>query len=376
MSVAFEPLELLRGPAIPNRIALAPMTNQQSEEDGTLSSEEIDWLTARARGGFGLVTTACSHVLASGKGFPGELGIFDDVLSPGLRRLADSLRDAGSVSAVQLYHGGMRALGEDRVGPSEDAHSGTRALTSPEVWALLESFVAAAVRAERAGFDGVQIHGAHGYLVSEFLSPVINRRTDEFGGDAERRARFLLHLIDRIRDECGPRFQLGVRISPERFGQDIFESLALAERLLDAEKIDTLDVSLWDVRKLPEDERARDRLLIDWFTDLPRAGVRLGVSGKIIERADIEWCFERGADYISLGKVAILNADYPRILRSDPEFRPYWEPTTHEYLRSQAVGPRFSRYLSTYTHPVFRSLQAPGGAAKFDIDAYLRGEAH
>ncbi|MBO1901542.1 NADH:flavin oxidoreductase [Leucobacter weissii] len=375
-AAAFEPLEPLRGPVIPNRIALAPMTNQQSEEDGTLSTEEIDWLTARARGGFGLVTTACSHVAVSGKGFPGELGIFDDALLPGLERLATSLREAGSVSAVQLYHGGMRALGDERVGPSDDVSSGTRALTTFEVEELLERFVAAAVRAERAGFDGVQIHGAHGYLVSEFLSPVVNRRTDEFGGSPAGRARFLLTLIDRIREECGPGFQLGARISPERFGQDLFETVELAERLIDEEKIDMLDVSLWDVRKRPENERAGGRSLIDWFTRIPRRGVRLGVSGKIIEPADVEWALSQGADYISLGKVAIVNAEYPRLLRSQPDFEPYWRPTTHEHLRSQSVGPRFSRYLSTYTHPVFRSLPASEGAPKFDIDAYLRGEGH
>lgn len=375
-AMAFEPLELLRGPAIPNRIALAPMTNQQSEEDGTLSADEIEWLTARARGGFGMVTTACSHVVVTGKGFPGELGIFDDALLPGLERLAASLREAGSVSAIQLYHGGMRALGEERVGPSDDADSRTRALRAEEVEELIEAFVAAAARAERAGFDGVQIHAAHGYLVSEFLSPVLNRRTDEFGGSPEGRARFLMRLIDGIRETCGPDFQLGVRISPERFGQDLRESLALAERLLGEERIDTLDVSLWDVRKRPEDESARERLLIDWFTGLPRSGVRLGVAGKIIEPADVDWCLAAGADYVSLGKVAIVNAAYPRLMRSDPGFRPYWQPTTEEHLRSQAVGPRFSRYLSTYTHPVFCDLPSARDTPSFDIDAYLRGAAH
>ena len=376
IAAAFEPMELLRGPVIPNRIALAPMTNQQSEEDGTLSSEEITWLTSRARGGFGLVLTACSHVIESGKGFPGELGVFSDDLLPGLERLAASLREAGSVSGVQLYHGGMRALGSGRVGPSDDEATGTRALTTAEVDEMLEKFVEAAVRAERAGFDGVQIHGAHGYLVSEFLSPIVNRRTDEYGGSPEGRARFLLRLIDRIREECGPEFQLGARISPERFGQDVFETRDLAERLLDEEKLDMLDVSLWDVRKQTEDERARERPLIDWFTDLPRKGVRLGVSGKIIQPADVAWTFEQGPDFISLGKAAIVNEQYPNRLRSDPDFTPYWEPSTHEYLHSQSVGPRFSRYLSTYTHPVFASLTGSVDAPKFDIDSYLMGDAH
>jgi 2,4-dienoyl-CoA reductase-like NADH-dependent reductase (Old Yellow Enzyme family) len=103
-----EPLTLVRGPAWSNRIALAPMTNRQSHPDGTLSQHELVWLERRALGGFGLVMTCASHVAASGQGWTGQLGIFSDDHLPGLTRLADALRLAGSRSSVQLHHGGRR----------------------------------------------------------------------------------------------------------------------------------------------------------------------------------------------------------------------------------------------------------------------------
>ena len=195
MTDLFAPLPLAHGPAMKNRFMLAPLTNLQSHPDGRLSDDEFHWLTYRATGGFGLVMTCAAHVQRIGQGFPGQLGVFSDDHLPGLSRLAATIRAEGALSAVQLHHAGIRSpadlIGETPVGPSADAETGARALTEGEVEALIEDFIAAAVRAERAGFDGVELHGAHGYILCAFISPETNRRTDRFGGSLENRARIV-----------------------------------------------------------------------------------------------------------------------------------------------------------------------------------------
>ncbi|HXQ46069.1 MAG TPA: NADH:flavin oxidoreductase, partial [Caulobacteraceae bacterium] len=161
MTDLFAPMALTRGPAWKNRFMLAPLTNLQSHPDGTLSDDEFNWLTYRAEGGFGLVMTCAAHVQRVGQGFPGQLGIFGDQHLPGLTRLAARIKSFGAVSSAQLHHAGLRSpkelTGEAPVGPSEDADTGTRALSTGEVEQLTEDFIAAAVRAEKAGFDGVEL---------------------------------------------------------------------------------------------------------------------------------------------------------------------------------------------------------------------------
>ena len=173
-----ESLSFPRGPAMKNRFMLAPLTNSQSHADGTLSDEEFRWLTMRAAGGFGLTMTCAAHVQAIGQGFPGQLGVFDDRHVPGLSRLAAAIKQQDSVAILQLHHAGMRSpaelIGESPVCPSDDEETGSRQLSHGEVEALVEGFIVGAQRAEAAGFDGVEIHGAHGYIVCQFLRDEIN----------------------------------------------------------------------------------------------------------------------------------------------------------------------------------------------------------
>lgn len=208
MTSLSDPIALRRGAPLPNRLVLAPMTNQQSHQDGSLSEEEIAWLLARAEGGFGLLQTAAAYVEPSGQIWPGQLGIAGDSHLPGLTRLAAEISRTGARSSVQLHHGGMRAVpevsGRPIVAPWDDPETGARALTTGEVQQAIEDFAAAAVRAEQAGFDGIEVHGAHGYLVSQFLDASHNRREDGYGGDAAGRARFLREAVQEIRSRTGP----------------------------------------------------------------------------------------------------------------------------------------------------------------------------
>ena len=206
----------------------------------------------------------------------------------------------------------------------------------------------AALRAERAGFDGVELHGAHGYQLAAFLDPVNNRRTDHYGGSFENRTRVLREVIAGIRARAGCDFQLGVRLSPERWNIDLGEARALAADLMAEGRIDYLDMSLWDCFKAPEDPAWAGKPLIDHFTDLPRRGVRLGVAGRIYDAATARRCLEHGADFVLIGRGAILQRDFPARAVADPGFRSVERPVTREYLRSQGIGPAFMEYLATW----------------------------
>ena len=351
VTALFEPLTFTRGPTMKNRFMLAPLTNCQSHADGTLSDDEFRWLTMRAAGGFGLTMTCAAHVQAVGQGFPGQLGVFDDVHIEGLTHLATEIRRHGSVAICQLHHAGYRSpaelIGTQPVGPSDDAETGSRALSTDEVRTLIADFVEAAVRCEKAGFDGVELHGAHSYVICQFLSPELNRREDAYGGNPENRARLLREMIDGIRARCGDDFCVGVRLSPERMGVNLAEMRALAGALMAEGKIDFLDMSLWDCFKTPEEEAFAERPLIEWFTDLPRHGCRLGVAGNIRTPADVERVMATGVDWLMLGRVAILHHDYPKRLQADPSFAPVELPVTAAHLKAEGVSDTFVGYLKT-----------------------------
>ena len=344
-----DPVALAHGPALPNRLMLAPLTNQQSHPDGTLSDDEYRWLTMRAQGGFGLVTTCAAHVQANGQGFPGQLGIFGDLHLPGLTRLASGIAEAGSVGYVQLHHAGNRTppalIGDTPVSSSDDPDTGARALTTTEVHEAIEAFVNAAVRAQRAGFHGVELHGAHGYLICQFLSPELNRRTDRFGGSLEARSRFLFDIIAGIRAACGDSFGLAVRLSPERFGMQLAEAVQLYEWLVADGGVDLIDMSLWDVNRVPGTEGFEGLSLAEIFTRLPRGAVRLGVAGKIQRPSDAQAMLDLGVDVAIVGRAAIVHHDYAAKAMADRRWEPLTPPVPLDHLLAEGVSPAFAGYL-------------------------------
>lgn len=350
MTSLFEPLSFVRGPAMKNRFMLAPLTNLQSHADGTLSDDEFHWLTMRAKGGFGLTMTCAAHVQRVGQGFPGQLGVFSDDHLPGLTRLAKAIKAENSLAVVQLHHAGMRSpealIGEKPHCPSDNAETGARGLTAAEVEQLTEDFIAAAVRAERAGFDGVELHGAHGYVLCQFISPEINLRDDRWGGSLENRARIVRDIIAGVRARCRPDFSLGLRLSPERFGVRMGEMRELAQALMVEGELDYLDMSLWDYAKDPEEAEFKGRPLIDWFAELDRGATRLGVAGKIKTGESCRAALDAGADFVLVGRGAVLHHDFPEQVRRDPDFEPIGLPVTREHLRREGLGPAFIDYMN------------------------------
>jgi 2,4-dienoyl-CoA reductase-like NADH-dependent reductase (Old Yellow Enzyme family) len=347
MTSLFDPLTLRSGAALKNRFVLAPLTNTQSNPDGTLSEDEFNWLTKRAEGGFALTMTCAASVQEEGVGFPGQLGFHDDKHLPGLTRLAAKIKEHGSLAIAQLHHGGLRSM-KNAKAPSADEKLKAQAMTLDEIAHSRDCFIAAAQRAERAGFDGAELHGAHGYLICSFLSPELNRRDDAYGGDPERRARFLFELVDGVRAATKPGFSLGVRLSPERWGLNVLEIRDVAQRLLREAKIDFLDMSLWDVRKEPNDEALKGRTLASFFTELERGDVRLGAAGKIMSAQDARDVIAMGFDVPILGRAAILHHDFPKRAAADPNFAARPTPVSEAYLREEGLGPAFIKYMRSW----------------------------
>lgn len=349
----FQPLTLRCGVVLPNRIALAPMTNQQSHADGLLGEDELAFLARRADGGFGLVETCAAYVALDGKAWPGELAIDRDACIPGLTRLAARMHAAGAACMVQLFHGGVRAepalTGEQTWSAStwtEDAPTfhPPRTATHADIARVIGQFADAAARAEAAGFDGVELHGAHGYLLSQFLSRTMNPRTDGWGGDRVGRARLVREVMRACRARCSPRFAIGVRLSFEDFGNargmDLDENLEVARWLAD-DGADFIHASLWDFRR-PSTKYPAEYVLPKVRDAVPRQ-VAVIAAGKIWSRADADAVLAQGADAVALGRAGIVNPAWPKDVAagravSEP-------PLSASDLEDRAVSPTFVNYL-------------------------------
>jgi 2,4-dienoyl-CoA reductase-like NADH-dependent reductase (Old Yellow Enzyme family) len=195
---------------IPNRIVMPPMTTRTADEEGHVTEDTLAYYLARARGGVGLITVEMASPERAGRHRRREVGIYDDCFLPGLARLAETIHGAGSKASIQLGHGGGHTrrdiCGETPIAPSAIPHPVYETtfetiipeeMTKERIDRAIAAHVAAALRARNAGFDCVEIHAAHGYLISQFHAPFENRRTDEYGGSLENRARFGLELLKR-----------------------------------------------------------------------------------------------------------------------------------------------------------------------------------
>ena len=343
-------MPMLHGPALKNRMLLAPLTTKQSEPDGTANEHDFAWIEKVAAGGHSMVMTCATNIQRNGISFPGELGIYDDRQLEGLARIAKIIRSHGASSSVQLHHGGVRSLGGSYgqpVGPSTEPASGARTLTTAEVEGLRDDFIAAALRAESAGFQGVEIHGAFGFVITEFLSSAFNRRTDRYGGSLENRSRLLFEILDGVRDATGTDFQLGLRLSMERYGQRLDELRDVSAELMRRQSIDYLDLAPWDVSKVSEEHEFVGRRIIDIFTELPRNGVRIGASGGLLTSDDAQAALDAGLDFVMLGRASIANPDFPRLVeKTGSATTPL--PILRSTLDRLGYSDAYIEYLMTY----------------------------
>jgi 2,4-dienoyl-CoA reductase-like NADH-dependent reductase (Old Yellow Enzyme family) len=218
MSMLFSPAQI-GSLTLPNRLVRSATAEMLADDAGRPSQALADLYRELARGGVGLIITGHMYVAPVGKGHPQMSGIYDDDLIPDLRRLTDAVHDEGGRIGVQINHAGRQTRSDDvehPIGPSDEEvvppGRGARAMTSEEIEATIDAFAQAARRAIEAGFDAVQIHAAHGYLVSQFLSPLANRRDDDWGGSLENRMRFLGSVARACRDAVGSDVPLLVKL--------------------------------------------------------------------------------------------------------------------------------------------------------------------
>jgi 2,4-dienoyl-CoA reductase-like NADH-dependent reductase (Old Yellow Enzyme family)/thioredoxin reductase len=208
-----------------NRVVMPPMGTNLGNPDGTVSEANIAYLRRRARGGPGLLITEISAVHPTGMVIHSELGSYDDRFIPGLKKLADLVHEVGSKAVLQLHHGGRECfllLKEGKAiapSPIRSLVYGMtpREMTRDEIQEIILAFGSAAFRAKEAGFDAVEVHGAHGYLLTQFLSALSNQRPDEYGGSLPNRSRFIVEVLHEVRRRVGEEFPISLRLSVEEF---------------------------------------------------------------------------------------------------------------------------------------------------------------
>ena len=235
----------MKGYTLRNRIVLPPMQTGRASFEGAVTNRLINFYVRRSSH-LGLPIVEHSYVSPTGKIGPKQLAIHDDSSISGFEKLANALHEVGAPAVVQISHAGgvtnKRVIGAEPAGPSP--REKTRMLEVSEIYGIADEFALAAERAVKAGFDGVELHGAHGYLLNQFFSPLFNRREDEFGGSLEKRMRFPLLVVEKVRQRLGGRlllYRLGSDdLAPH--GTHIEDSVAFASRL-EASGVDILDVS-------------------------------------------------------------------------------------------------------------------------------------
>ena len=252
MSILFTPIRI--GPlTVPNRFVRSATHDYMADDEGNVTDAGVALFSRLAEGEVGLIITGHANVQPSGKASPRQMGAYDDRFVGGLARIAAAVHRYASKTFLQIAHAGRQTKPRDcgcvPVSPSAVYDPATkvmpRELSAEEIRALIADFIAAAVRARRAGFDGVQLHAAHGYLVSSFLSPHTNRRTDEWGGPVENRARALLEILRGVKAACGHDFPVVVKLNSTDFlegGLTLDDAIRIA-RMLETAGIDGIEVS-------------------------------------------------------------------------------------------------------------------------------------
>ena len=302
-----------------------------------------------------MVMTTATFVHPSGKAFPGQLGIYDNVHIDGLARLAKGIKaqNEASISIVQLHHGGVKATFADpKIGPVTAAGAdAVVAMTTDQVHEAIAWFVEAAVRAEKAGWSGVELHGAHGYLLTSFFA-TNNNRGDQFGGSFENRVRIIFEILRGIRRRCKGNFIVGVRLSCERFGLDTSEMVALAQALCNETdgRVDFIDLSLWDVFKMPEQAELQYTTLTNHFLNIDRRHVRIGVCGKVIGSESAQEALNLGADFVLIGRSAVVHHNMPVLMQKDSAFLRRLPAVDEQLMQNEGVSPKFITYLHKNFH--------------------------
>jgi 2,4-dienoyl-CoA reductase-like NADH-dependent reductase (Old Yellow Enzyme family) len=338
----WSPFRFNSGQEIANRFVIAPLTTDSSHEDGTATDGELEFIRRRAASGFGAAISSATYVEQDGRSWQGMGAAHDGHLSS-LRRLAEAMRASGSLAILQIYDGGRIAkpelIGEECLRAASAVASlrpgarTPRAMTSDEVENLIARFREAASLARKAGFDGVEIHGANHYAVHQFFSPRANHRDDHWGGSLSKRMNFPLAVAQAVRDALGPKLVTGFRITPfeaEAGGYTLDDAKLLCRELARL-NLDYISVSLDDYRMSRPTGEARvyDRPVektaapadspITEFARVIAGRSAVMASGGIKTCVDAEGAIKLGADLVAIGRAVVVDPEWLSKVRSKRE---------------------------------------------------------
>ena len=321
MANPFEPITIA-GMEVRNRFQRSATWDASATDDGEVTDKSVEIIGGLARGGVGLIVTGYAYVSDDGKAAPRQYGISHDRHIEGLRRLTNVAHDHGARIAAQIAHGGINSGllfrgARVAIGPSqiEGHHWEHREMTSEEIEATVRDFAAAASRAREAGFDAVQLHAAHGYLMNQFLSPLTNHRTDEWGGSPEKRRRFHVEVLRAVREAVGDDYpvliKIGLRDRSEG-GMTLDEGLATL-KLLAAEGLSAAEISTGIGIGSTQTARAEDPERVYFREDAAAAkravDIPVALVGGVRSFATAESILDGDADMVSLSRPLIREND-------------------------------------------------------------------
>lgn len=317
--------EFKNGISLKNSIVMAPMTTWSSNDDYTVSDEEAAYYSARNNGA-GMIITGCTHVQENGIGFTNEFAGYDDSFIPSLKKLASAITENNAKAILQINHAGNKALPEliengDVVSASPVETKATtfvpslkpRELSEKEILQVIKDFGKTTRRAIESGFDGIEIHGAHGFLIQNFESPYFNKRQDQWGGSLENRLRFAVEVVKEIKRVVAkyakPTFIIGYRISPD---EPMDGALRMKDTYALIEKLIALDVtyihaSLPDALKDKPVDSTDDKTYLEVISSFINHRVPLIAAGSIQTPEQAKLAKEHGATLPAIGHAFVTD---------------------------------------------------------------------
>ena len=316
------------GVTLRNRVVMAPMTTWASNDDYTISDEELNYYKKRVTG-VGMVITGCTRVQPNGIGFANEFAAYDDSFIPSLRKLAEAAKSGGAQAILQIFHAGNKAL--PAFTPNGDVVSSSaleteatafapsvtpRELSHDEIMEVIHAFGEMTRRAIEAGFDGVELHGAHGFLLQNFMSPFFNRREDQWGGSLENRLRFPVAVIREIKSVikklATKPFTLGYRISPDEpqeGGLRMQDTYALIERLIE-EDVDYVHASLASALSSKPVDSQDEKTYLELIVEKANGRIPVLAAGSMVTPDDVASGLDKGLSLAVVGQGLIMNPDW------------------------------------------------------------------
>lgn len=358
MNKLFSKFKINSKVALENRLVVAPMTTIQSNQDGTVSEDELAWFERLSKDNYGMIISCAASISQESIAFPNQLSVADESKLQSLKELSQRLGNSADSTVLQLCHGGSRSNTQVSGLKSFSASSynipkipnfpdfqAPEELDIEHIHQIVNDFASACELVEKAGFAGVELHGANGYLFTQFISTMSNLRKDEYGGTLENRAKFSREVIQECRKSVSKDFIIGFRMSFENSfvetGLDLDENIQIVNWLAE-DGIDYIHTSQMDYRakcqKYPEE------ILISYLRqNISKSLPLIGVGGINSAQSAIQ-ALEYGADMVAIGRAAIGNTNLPELFASNlPLTFPL--PYTRQHLESLGLPHQFINYL-------------------------------